>query len=123
MKILLVEDTELNIDLITRRLQKRKYETVVATDGQSGFNLAHSEKPDLILMDVGLPDMDGWEVTRRLKADPETAAIPIIILTASAMSEHRQKSIEAGCDDFEGKPIDFPALFSKIETLLQKRTG
>ena len=123
MKILLVEDTDLNIDLITRRLEKKKYDVAVAVNGTEGLAKAISENPDLILMDVGLPDIDGWEVTRRLKADPQTSGIPIIILTASAMSEQRIKSMEAGCDDFEGKPIDFPVLFAKIEALLQKRNA
>jgi CheY-like chemotaxis protein len=117
-KILLVEDNEMNWDMLSRRLGRKGYQVVVATDGQQGLDMARSEAPDLILMDMSLPVVDGWEATRRLKAAPETRAIPIIALTAHAMAGDRQEALDAGCDDYEGKPIEFDRLLGKIRSLL-----
>src|SRR3712207_5806197 len=119
-KILLVEDNEMNRDMLSRRLERKGYQVVMAVDGQAGVNMARSETPDLILMDMSLPVMDGWEATRQLKASPETQAIPIIALTAHAMSGDREKALEAGCDDYDTKPIELPHLLDKIEALLGK---
>jgi two-component system, cell cycle response regulator DivK len=119
-KLLLVEDNEMNRDMLSRRLQRRGYEVVIAVDGQEGVALARLEAPDLILMDMSLPVMDGWEATRRLKAASETMSIPVIALTAHAMSGDREKAMEAGCDDYDAKPIDLPRLLEKIEALLGK---
>jgi two-component system, cell cycle response regulator DivK len=121
-KILLVEDNEMNRDMLSRRLQRREFEVVIAVDGEQGVALARSEAPDLILMDMSLPVMDGWEATRQLKAAPETGAIPIIALTAHAMSGDREKAFAAGCDDYDTKPIELPRLLEKIEALLKKAT-
>jgi two-component system, cell cycle response regulator DivK len=120
-KILLVEDNEMNRDMLSRRLQRRGYEVVLAVDGQEGVALAQAEAPDLILMDMSLPVMDGWEATRQLKAASKTIAIPVIALTAHAMSGDREKAMEAGCDDYDAKPIDLPRLLAKIEALLRRR--
>jgi two-component system, cell cycle response regulator DivK len=120
-KLLLVEDNEMNRDMLSRRLQRRGYEVVIAVDGQEGVALAQSEAPDLILMDMSLPVMDGWEATRRLKAASETMTIPVIALTAHAMSGDREKAMEAGCDDYDAKPIELPRLLEKIEALLGKQ--
>jgi len=117
-KILLVEDNEMNRDMLSRRLARRGYEVVVAVDGQAGVDLAASERPDLILMDMSLPVIDGWEATRRIKGAPETGAIPVIALTAHAMATDREKALEAGCDDYDTKPIDLPRLLGKIEGLI-----
>jgi two-component system cell cycle response regulator DivK len=117
-KILLVEDNEMNRDMLSRRLIRRGYEVVLAIDGESGLALAGSEAPNLILMDMSLPILDGWEVTRRLKETHETQHIPIIALTAHAMSNDRDKALEAGCDDYDTKPIELPRLLEKIEALL-----
>ena len=117
-RILLVEDNEMNRDMLSRRLERKGYEIVMAVDGQQAIDFAHSEKPDLILMDMSLPVMDGWEATRRLKADAQTSKIPIIALTAHAMAEDERKAREAGCDDFDTKPIELPRLLAKIESLL-----
>ena len=122
-KILLVEDNEMNRDMLSRRLVKRGYEVVIAVEGEQGVALAHSDSPDLVLMDMSLPVLDGWEATRRLKSDPATRGIPIIALTAHAMAGDREKASAAGCDDFDTKPVELPRLLSKIEGLLQKRTG
>jgi two-component system cell cycle response regulator DivK len=119
-KILLVEDNEMNRDMLTRRLQRRGYEIVIAVDGSQGLAMAQSESPALILMDISLPVLDGWETTRRLKMAPETKQIPIIALTAHAMSGDRERCIEAGCDDFDTKPVEIVRLVGKIETLLQR---
>ena len=119
-KILLVEDNEMNRDMLSRRLEKRGYTLSIAVDGGVGVALAKSEKPDLILMDMSLPVIDGWEATKQVKADPETAHIPIIALTAHAMSSDREKCLSAGCDDFDTKPVELPRLLSKIEELLKK---
>ena len=120
-KILLVEDNEMNRDMLSRRLAKRGYEVVIAVEGEQGVALARTDSPDLVLMDMSLPVLDGWEATRRLKSDPATRQIPIIALTAHAMAGDREKAREAGCDDFDTKPVELPRLLSKIEGLLQKR--
>ncbi len=117
-KILLVEDNEMNRDMLSRRLQRKGYEVVIAVDGGEGVAMAHSQAPDLILMDMSLPVLDGWEATRKLKAAPETAAIPVIALTAHAMATDREKAMEAGCDDYDTKPIELPRLLGKIEAML-----
>ena len=122
-KILLVEDNKTNRDMLTRRLVRREYEVVIAVDGQSGLELAASEAPDLILMDMSLPILDGWEATRRLKATPAIQNIPVIALTAHAMSSDREKALEAGCDDYDTKPIELPRLLEKIEALLASSTA
>ncbi len=117
-KILLVEDNEMNRDMLSRRLVRRGYDVVVAVDGQEGVARAESEKPALILMDMTLPVLDGWEAARKLRATPATCAIPIIALTAHAMAGDRERALEAGCDDFDTKPIELDRLLGKIETLL-----
>ena len=117
MKILLVEDNEDNRDMLTRRLQRRGFEVVVAVDGLQGIALAGSEAPDAILMDMSLPELDGWQATRRLKAEPSTRSIPVIALTAHAMSGDRDSALAAGCDDYETKPVDLARLIAKIEAL------
>ncbi len=121
--ILLVEDNEMNRDMLSRRLVKRGYEVVVAVDGEQGVAMARSQGPALILMDMSLPGLDGWEATRQLKATPETRGIPVIALTAHAMAGDREKAIAAGCDDFDTKPIDFVRLLQKIEALLGRAAG
>jgi CheY-like chemotaxis protein len=118
-KILLVEDNEMNRDMLSRRLQRKGYEVILALDGGQGVALAEKCTPDLILMDMSLPVLDGWEATRRLKAQPETQAIPIIALTAHAMEGDRDKALEAGCDDYDTKPIELPRLLEKITLLLR----
>ncbi len=120
-KILLVEDNEMNRDMLSRRLQKRGYDVVLAEDGQQGVSLAQSEAPVLILMDMSLPVLDGWEATRQLKATPATRSIPIIALTAHAMAGDRERALEAGADDFDTKPIELTRLLEKIEALLAKK--
>lgn len=117
-RILLVEDNEMNRDMLSRRLARKKYEVLIAVDGKEGVEMATSEAPDLILMDMSLPVVDGWEATRRIKANSETEAIPIIALTAHAMSGDREKALEAGCDDYDIKPIELPRLLGKMEALL-----
>lgn len=117
-KILLVEDNEMNRDMLSRRLARSGFEIVIAVDGREGVEKATSERPDLILMDMSLPIMDGWEATRHVKADPGTRAIPVIALTAHAMSVDRDKAMAAGCDDFDTKPVDLPRLLEKIRALL-----
>jgi CheY-like chemotaxis protein len=117
-KILLVEDNEMNRDMLSRRLIRKGYEVVVGEDGEKGVSLAASDRPDIILMDMSLPVIDGWEATRRIKAAPETSAIPVIALTAHAMASDREKALEAGCDDYDTKPVDLPRLLGKIERLL-----
>ena len=121
-KILLVEDNQMNRDMLSRRLTRRGYEVVTAVDGEQGVAMARSESPDLILMDMSLPVMDGWETTRQLKTAPETQAIPVIALTAHAMAGDREKAVEAGCNDYDTKPIELPWLLEKIETLLGKES-
>jgi two-component system, cell cycle response regulator DivK len=117
-KILIVEDNEMNRDMLSRRLIRRGYDVVTAIDGEQGINAAKSECPDLILMDMSLPVVDGWEATRRLKAEPQTRGIPIIGLTAHAMAGDREKVIKAGCNDYDTKPVELPRLLQKIEVLL-----
>lgn len=120
-RILLVEDNEMNRDMLSRRLQRKGYEVVVAIDGEAGVTMAVSERPDLVLMDMNLPVLDGWEATRRLKGMQETAVKPIIALTSHAMAGDREKAIGAGCDDYDTKPVDFERLLLKIEALLKKQ--
>jgi len=122
LKILLVEDNETNRDMLSRRLERRGYQVAIALDGEQGVSMAGLEVPDLILMDMSLPVLDGWEAARRLKAAPETQSIPIIALTAHAMVGDREKAIEAGCDDYDTKPVEFQRLLEKIETILTKGT-
>jgi len=119
-KILLVEDNELNRDMLSRRLLRKGYEVVLAVDGKEALEKAVSEVPELILMDMSLPEIDGWEATRRLKAAAATRAIPVIALTAHAMSEDRQKALAAGCDEYDSKPVEFRRLLRKIEALLNR---
>ena len=118
-KILLVEDNEMNWDMLSRRLRRRGYQVVVATDGRQGVEMASSEAPDLILMDMSLPEVDGWEATRRLKEDERTRLIPVLALTAHALGGDREKAILAGCDDYDTKPVEFHRLLEKMETLLR----
>jgi two-component system cell cycle response regulator DivK len=117
-KILLVEDNEMNRDMLSRRLSRNGFEILIAVDGGQGVAMAASEKPDLILMDMSLPVMDGWEATRRVKADAATSSIPVIALTAHALVEDREKAMAAGCDDFDTKPVELPRLLDKIKRLL-----
>ena len=122
-KILLVEDNEMNRDMLSRRLERKGFTVAIAVDGQQGVDMTHSESPELILMDMSLPIVDGWEATRRLKADEKTRAIPIIALTAHAMSGDREKALEAGADEYDTKPVDLPRLLSKIQALLDKKSS
>jgi len=117
-KILLVEDNEMNRDMLSRRLERKGYQLVMAVDGEQGVRLAQSEIPDLILMDMSLPVLDGWEATRILKSNPQTQAIRIIALTAHAMAGDREKAIAVGCDDYDTKPVEFPRLLAKINNFL-----
>ena len=119
-KILLVEDNEMNRDMLSRRLLRKGYEVVMAVDGGQAVAMAQSEKPDLILMDMSLPVIDGWEATRRVKADETSSRIPIIALTAHAMSGDRERALSAGCDDYDTKPIEMPRLLEKIDALLAR---
>ena len=119
-RILLVEDNEMNRDMLSRRLQHKGYSVLIAVDGEQGLSTAYSEMPDLILMDISLPFIDGYEVTRRLKANPRTKHIPVIALTAHALLTDRDKAMKAGCNDYDTKPVDFSRLTEKIETLLVK---
>lgn len=116
--ILIVEDNELSRDMLSRRLRRRGYEVLTAIDAEVGLEIAVRDKPNLILMDMSLPRIDGWEATRRLKADPQTQAIPVIALTAHAMNGDRESALEAGCDDYDTKPVELPRLLGKIERLL-----
>jgi CheY-like chemotaxis protein len=118
-KILLVEDNEMNRDMLLRRLNRNGFEVVIAVNGQEGVELAGSARPDLILMDMSLPVLDGWEATKLVKANPDTARIPVIALTAHAMVTDKEKAMAAGCDDFDTKPIDLPRLLEKINSLLR----
>lgn len=117
-KILLVEDNEMNRDMLSRRLKRKGYEVVSANDGARGISMAQTEDPDLILMDISLPVIDGLQATRQLKGDPHTRAIPIIALTAHAMAGDREKCLEAGCNDYATKPVEFPQLLAKIESFV-----
>jgi CheY-like chemotaxis protein len=121
-KILLVEDNEMNRDMLSRRLERKGIEVLIAVDGEQGVAMAQTEAPDLILMDMSLPILDGWSATRQLRSIPQTQTVPIIALTAHAMSGDRDKCLAAGCDDYDTKPIEFPRLLNKIQTLLSKQT-
>ena len=121
--ILLVEDNEMNRDMLSRRLARRGFEMLIAVDGEEGVRLARETRPDLILMDMSLPVLDGWEASRRLKADDETRAIPIVALTAHAMAGDRQRTIDAGCDDYDTKPVEFDRLLEKIHSLLNRKAS
>ena len=120
-KILLVEDNELNRDMLSRRLVRKGYEVLLAVDGAEGVAVAAAERPDLVLMDMSLPVLNGWEATRRLKAAPETRGIPVIALTAHAMASDREQAVDAGCDDYDTKPVELTRLLEKIEHLLASR--
>jgi CheY-like chemotaxis protein len=117
-RILLVEDNEMNRDMLSRRLERRGYEVIVAVDGEEGVARARADAPDVVLMDLSLPGIDGWEATRQLKAAQETRSIPVLALTAHAMAGDREKALEVGCDEFDTKPVDLPRLLAKIEGLL-----
>lgn len=119
-KILLVEDNEMNRDMLSRRLTRKGYEVLIAVDGAEGVSMAKTKVPDLILMDMSLPVLDGWRATEQIKADPETKMIPVIALTANAMAGDREKCLAAGCDDYDTKPVEFTRLLSKIEMLLKE---
>jgi len=123
MKVLLVEDNEMNRDMLSRRLIRRGFDVVFAVDGKQGVDLARSEKPDIILMDMSLPVMDGWQATRCVKSDDATRSVPVIGLTAHAMSGDREKAIEAGCDDYDTKPVEIDRLIGKMERLLGVAKG
>jgi two-component system, cell cycle response regulator DivK len=120
-RILIVEDNEENRDSLSRRLQRRGFEVVTAEDGKAGLAAAQAEKPDLILMDMNMPELDGWEATRQLKAAEPTKDVPVIALTAYAMSGDRERALQAGCTDYHTKPVDFPKLLARIEAILQRR--
>jgi two-component system, cell cycle response regulator DivK len=122
-RILLVEDNEMNRDMLSRRLVRNGYEVFLAMDGQQGVDMALSERPDLILMDMSLPVIDGWEATRRIKADDATRRIPVIALTAHAMAGDREKAMEVGCDDYDTKPVEISRLIGKIATLLKPKVA
>lgn len=117
-KVLLVEDNEMNRDMLSRRLARKGYDVVIAIDGHDGLEAASRERPDIILMDMSLPGLDGWDATRRLKAEPDTCGIPVVALTAHAMASDREKALEAGCDDYDTKPVELPRLLDKMERLL-----
>ena len=117
-KILLVEDNEMNRDMLSRRLQRRGYEVLLAVDGQQGIDMSRRESPDILLLDMSLPVKDGWQVAREMKADDSLRRIPIIALTAHAMADDRLRAMEAGCDDYDTKPVDLPRLLSKMNALL-----
>jgi CheY-like chemotaxis protein len=122
-RILLVEDNEMNRDMLSRRLARKGYEVVLAVDGQQGVDMAKSQAPELILMDMSLPVLDGWEATRQLKADDATRHIPVIALTAHAMAGDEEKARDAGCDDYDTKPVELPRLLGKIEALLARKSS
>lgn len=119
-KVLLVEDNEMNRDMLSRRLERKGFDVVFALDGQAAVDMASAEQPDVILMDMSLPIMDGWEATRQIKANEELTRIPIIALTAHAMSGDREKALDAGCEEYDTKPVDFPRLIEKINVLIKK---
>ncbi len=120
VKILLVEDNEMNRDMLSRRLIRKKFEVVIAVDGAEGVDMSISEAPDIILMDMSLPILDGWQATKKIKADPQTKNIPVIAMTAHAMAGDREKCLDAGCDDYDTKPVEFPRLLDKIKNLIGK---
>jgi CheY-like chemotaxis protein len=120
-RILVVEDNEDNRDSLSRRLERRGFEVLIATDGRHGVEMAAAEKPDLILKDKNMPEMDGWEATRKIKATPDAAHVPVIALTAHAMTGDRERALESGCSDYHTKPVEFQKLIAQIETLLQQR--
>src|SRR5205809_7904152 len=122
-KILLVEDNEMNRDMLSRRLERKGHEVLMAVDGAQGVEMAQSHAPDLILMDMSLPVLDGWEATRQLKGDEKTRPIPVIALTAHAMAGDETKALDAGCDDYDTKPVDLPRLLGKIEALLARKAS
>jgi two-component system, cell cycle response regulator DivK len=122
-KVLVVEDNEMNRDMLSRRLMRRGFQVIFAVDGQQGVDLARSERPDIILMDMSLPVIDGWEATRRVKSDDATRGVPVIGLTAHAMAGDREKAIEAGCDDYDTKPVELERLIGKMERLLGAGKG
>ena len=122
-KVLVVEDNEMNRDMLSRRLTRRGFQVIFAVDGQQGVDLARSERPDIILMDMSLPVIDGWEATRRVKSDDATRSVPVIGLTAHAMAGDREKAIEAGCDDYDTKPVELERLIGKMERLLGAGKG
>ena len=122
-KILLVEDNEMNRDMLSRRLKRRGFDMVIAIDGQEGLEMAGQESPDLVLLDLSLPKVDGWEVAKQLKADAATSGIPIIALTAHAMAGDRERAMEVGCDEYDTKPIDMKRLLEKINTMLETHTA
>jgi CheY-like chemotaxis protein len=122
-KILLVEDNEMNREMLSRRLERKGHTVVLAVDGGQALEVARAEMPEVILMDMGLPVLDGWEATRQLKADPRMRAIPVIALTAHAMASEQEKALEAGCDDYDTKPVELPRLLGKIEALVQKKAS
>ena len=122
-RILVVEDNAENLDSLARRLERRGFEVLLAADGKIGVATAKAEKPDLILMDMNMPEVDGWEATRQIKADPGLAAVPVIALTAHAMSGDKERALEAGCTDYHTKPIEFPKLLAQIESLLQTKSA
>lgn len=117
-KILIVEDNEMNRDMLSRRLERRGYAVVMAVDGQQGVDMARSEQPDLILLDMSLPVIDGWEAARQIKADEKTRSIPLIALTAHAMAGDKERALQAGCDEYDTKPVELPRLLGKIQALL-----
>jgi len=121
VKVLLVEDNEMNRDMLSCRLTKRGYAVVMAIDGQQGIDMAVAEKPDLILLDMSLPVVDGWEAAKQIKANPLSAGVPLIALTAHAMAADRERAMSAGCDDFDTKPVELPRLLGKMETLLKAK--
>jgi len=122
-KVLLVEDNEMNRDMLSRRLERRGFTLAIAVDGQQGVDMARSESPDIILLDMSLPKIDGWEAARIIKGDEATKEIPVIALTAHAMAGDKEKALQAGCDDYDTKPVELPRLLGKIQALLDKKTA
>ena len=121
-RLLIADDNEQNRDMLSRRLQRRGFDVLLAQDGRAAVEMARAERPDLILMDMNMPHLDGWEATRRIKAEPDVAAVPVIGLTAHALDGDRERALEAGCADYHTKPVDFATLVAQIEALLQGRT-
>ena len=122
-KILIVEDNPENRDALSRRLQRRGFEVILAVDGKAGVEMARTEKPDLVLMDMNMPELDGWEATRQIKAAEESRSIPVIALTAHAMSGDRERALQAGCTDYHTKPVELPKLLAQIESILSQGAG